>query len=99
MTLKNLDALVALDATGARVAWVASCASGLSADGGGRRAGARVLVTDSQGFARREFLEELHAAEGAAPGAFAFEVVDLDARACDEASGAVVVRRLVLEPA
>ena len=34
MTLKNLDALVALDATGARVAWVASCASGLSADGG-----------------------------------------------------------------
>ena len=35
----------------------------------------------------------------AAPGAFAFEVVDLDARACDEASGAVVVRRLVLEPA
>ena len=47
MTLKNLDALVALDATGARVAWVASCASGLSADGGGRRAGARVLAPAS----------------------------------------------------
>ena len=63
-----------------------------------RRAGARVLVTDSQGFARREFLEELHAAEGAAPGTFAFEVVGLDARVFADLSGEVAVRRLVLEP-
>ena len=64
---------------------------------------------DSQGFARREFLDELHAAEGAPCGRFVFEEL-LPAAA---AAGAVTttaaeeevapaarprVRKLVLEP-